>query len=417
MKSLTPHLDSTQIYVSTSGQDTNTGTKEHPLQTINKAIDLTDNNSPTWIRLRNGDTFQETIRLTKGGKSPEAPFVISDYGEETPNKSYPQINSGDGTAIRGDNVSYVAIQNVRLYAHTRNPKEQNYKLSQGGHGIYWLGDTWNWLVLENLDISYFRNGITIQNRNQKGQSKDVIVRSCNVRSNHSHDGHSQGMFTHGINGLLLYQNEFFHNGWYENRDTGGVTKAKATKFNHNVYIDNERSSNISVISNKFSNAASHGIQLRPGGTLLNNVFSRNPIQAQIGGGSNYQKHNPDGVHAVVTGNQAYHANDINSEAVRGIGFLFENIRSAICSENEIAYDESISSVNTRAIRIGADCHTENMTFTNNLVYGHIRGGITAKDGQRYESHGNSWYDTQVDEDNTLTKDIIDFHHKLTHQRT
>jgi hypothetical protein len=88
-----------------------------------------------------------------------------------------------------------------------------------------------------------------------------------------------------------------------------------------------------VRGNIIANASSHGMQLRPGGTVVNNLFVRNSIALSVGGGNNPE---PGGVTATVRGNVILDGKDIDAAQPRGWGMWFANIASGHVVSNVIA---------------------------------------------------------------------------------
>ncbi|MEP0761504.1 MAG: right-handed parallel beta-helix repeat-containing protein [Chloroflexota bacterium] len=96
--------------------------------------------------------------------------------------------------------------------------------------------------------------------------RNIVV---DAYSRNNNEGHSQGLFASGVHGLTIEGNVFDHNGWRP-----GVSKR--TIFNHNLYIQNDNTK-VVVRDNLITRGASHGLQLRPGGTVVRNTFWRNAI--------------------------------------------------------------------------------------------------------------------------------------------
>jgi hypothetical protein len=154
----------------------------------------------------------------------------------------------------------------------------------------------------------------------------VIVDAWTI---HAIGGHSQGLYAYAVDGLLIEENAFDHNGWNEQ-----VPGAGADVFSHNVYIDNDNTG-VVVRGNVIANASSHGMQLRPGGTVVNNLFVRNSIALSVGGGDNPE---PGGVTADVRGNVILDGKDIDAVQPRGWGMWFANIASGCVRRNVIAHN-------------------------------------------------------------------------------
>jgi hypothetical protein len=151
-------------------------------------------------------------------------------------------------------------------------------------------------------------------------------------------------------------------------------------FNHNLYIDNDNTG-VVVRGNLIANAASHGMQLRPGGVCVDNLFVRNSIALQVGGGNHPD---PGGVLAEVHQNVIVDGKNIDASQPRGWGMWFANIASGHVSENVIANNVS----GTSPLGIGLDGHhvgdtvasigVHDLVIEDNVVYDW--GGNLSLDG-------------------------------------
>jgi hypothetical protein len=176
-----------------------------------------------------------------------------------------------------------------------------------------------------------------------------------------------GMFVYNVDGLLLEGNIVDHNGWSPTAtratppDQGGATALK-----HNIYIARPGSGLVARY-NYIARASSHGIQVRNGGYVNNNVFVRNPIAWQYGYGGdlNYTKYGLSSP-GRVEDNLTIDAEDMNTSInqVRGINGWLTNARGVTIDDN-VAVDNTTSPTNDvflqldRAYEIGA-------AITNNI---------------------------------------------------
>jgi hypothetical protein len=115
-----------------------------------------------------------------------------------------------------------------------------------------------------------------------------------------------------------------------------------TIFNHNMYIQTTNE-NIVVRSNIIADASSHGIQLRSGGVLEDNLFISNPISMLVGGGDNPV---PGGVWVSVRRNMAMYGRGISSTLPRSFGLDGSNLREGVIADNifymsEIGYNGNV----------------------------------------------------------------------------
>jgi hypothetical protein len=160
--------------------------------------------------------------------------------------------------------------------------------------------------------------------------KDFKLRRSTIVDAHCVHGtgaHPQGLYALSVDGLLIEECLFDHNGWSES-----VPGAGADVFSHDLYVDNDNS-DVVVRGNIIANAASHGLQLRCGGTVVDNLFVRNSIALLVGGGN---APNPGGVRAEVRGNVVLDGKNIDDQNPRGWGMCFANIASGRVHGNVIA---------------------------------------------------------------------------------
>src|SRR5215208_666743 len=78
-ESLEPRVLLSSYYVSTSGNDANTGTLAAPFRTIQRAANFAGSGDTVFIR---GGTYRETVRPAHSGSSSD-PVVFRPYNNET----------------------------------------------------------------------------------------------------------------------------------------------------------------------------------------------------------------------------------------------------------------------------------------------------------------------------------------------
>jgi hypothetical protein len=166
------------------------------------------------------------------------------------------------------------------------------------------------MLFEDCEFEAYHTNLVLQGYG--GIHEDVRVRRCvivDAYARHSaNNGHPQGLYAYAVDGLLIEENLFDHNGW---SDT--VPDAGPDMFCHNLYINNG-TFNVKVRGNIITNASSHGMQLRCGGEATNNLFVRNAIALSVGGGNNPE---PGGVTGLVLGNVVLEGKDIVPSLPRG----------------------------------------------------------------------------------------------------
>lgn len=352
-----PSTATQMIYVSSStGDDSNPGTQAEPFQTIAAGIDALRDGQPDWLLLKKGDVWDESLggsRWKKSGTSPTEPMIVWTYGTG----ARPLLRTGSGGAMRvlaGQStptfVENLVISGLHFYAHTRDPSGPSFTDPNGAIGLQWLRGCRS-LLLDDCVFQAYATGMVIEDFYGDGVS-NVTLRRCQVLDSYSTGGHAQGILAVGINGLTIEECLFDNNG-FNNQIAG----AEPTIFNHNIYVTNS-CSNVVVRKNIILRAASHGIQLRPGGVLEDNLFVLNPISVLLGGGT---FPNPGGIIATATRNVLLEGNDIGT-GLRGWGFELTNIQNVTLQDNIIA---NMASAGGNSFAIEDDPNT---TYINNIVW-------------------------------------------------
>jgi hypothetical protein len=272
---LSPSADTRFVYVSSSaGNDANNGLSEAaPKATISAGKGLCRAGYPDWLLLKAGDTWtnQSFGNFSKSGRSASEPMVISSYGSGA--RPFIKTGTSDGLDMFGSTpVSHVYIVGLHLKAHT-------FTGSQGATGMFLLADV-NDILVEDCMIEGYSDNFVVQNASNFRLRYSVVVDSYSTAS------HSQGIYAEGIDGLLIEQCVFDHNGWKE-----GVAGAGATMYNHNIYING--CSNVVVRGNLFLRASSIGNKYNSDGTgafqnllVENNFYIEGEVGISCGGNSN-----------------------------------------------------------------------------------------------------------------------------------
>jgi hypothetical protein len=360
--------DTLKVYVSSSGgSDNNDGlTEATAVKTIAKGKSIVRNNFPDWLLLKRGDVWVEGIGgWTKSGKSAAEPILISTYGDAV---ERPLLKTGAQPAIQATSpVNYVAIVGLHFYAHTRDPGSPDFvDDSSGSEGIRWVTKSDSLLVEDVMVQFYAGTNITIQGTAAGPITNFKLRRSIIVDAYRDYDlGHSQGIYTESVNGLVIEENFFDHNGWNET-----AAHASKTGFNHNMYI-HVGCKDLVVRRNISMRASSHGLQARPGGMVDENLFVDNPLALSFGlvlGGSSPL---PGGVSGELRGNVLRDGSDISDTEPRGYGMEIANMKSGLVEDNIIAHDKSIKDYGA-AIELhnneGEGVGLNNLTIKNNIFY-------------------------------------------------
>ena len=276
---LTPSADTLTVYVSSStGNNTNDGlTPSTPKATISAGKALLRSNMPDWLLLKAGDTWtnQNLGSLTKSGRSAAEPMVIGSYGSG----ARPLIRTGtnDGVGIFNQ-VSHVVIVGLHFNAHT-------FDGSQDTAGMRLVGSIDD-LLVEDCFVQGYADNIIAIGINGPGTFTNLRLRRCVIADSYSSAAHSQGIYTEKVDGLLIEECVFDHNGWKE-----GAGGSPATIFNHNTYIN--ATSNVVLRGNLFMRASSIANKFNADNTgdsqntlVENNFYIEGEIGISAGGNTN-----------------------------------------------------------------------------------------------------------------------------------
>jgi hypothetical protein len=328
---LSPSRDTRAVYVSSStGNDRNDGqAPARPKRTIAAGKALLRDRSADWLLLQRGDAWDEGLgQWTKSGRSPQEPMVVASYGS-SPDRPLLRTGAGDGVTTLGsggappttENVSFVGLRfESNGYDGSGAPTAGARILRPSKH-----------LLFEDCLFQAYHTNLVLQG--YEGRHEDLRIRRCvivDAYARHAADnGHPQGLYAFAVDGLLVEESVFDHNGW-----SAAVPDAGPDMFCHDLYIDNGNTG-VTVRGNIIANAASHGMQLRCGGTATDNLFLGNAIALSVGGGVSPE---PAGVTAVVTDNVILEGRDIDASQPRGWGLWFGNIAGGQVTGNVVAHN-------------------------------------------------------------------------------
>ncbi|MCX5658232.1 MAG: hypothetical protein NTW19_00750 [Planctomycetota bacterium] len=349
--------DTRTIYVSSSaGSDSNNGlSSASPLKTIVAAQKLQRNGSPDWILLKKGDVFRETVFWRNSGRSTSEPAVLGAYGTGARPSIRPAAGADGIQMFPSTSVNNVAIVGIDLYAESRDPANGTPNTA-GSTGIFALGNVDN-LLIEDTSVRFFGNDLVVEQYDVNRPDNLQVRRSIFTDAYSATSGHSQGAYLDGINGILLEENLFDHNGW--NDQVSGAVK---TMYNHNIYMQSNNSGGAIIVKNNITTrASSHGLQARSGGTITGNLADENAIGLLVGGGDSPMV---GGVVTSMTNNVVLESGDIGSDP-RGWGIDITNLKSGLISGNIIAHQKSTQS---QGHGIDIDSPVLLTTLSNNIVY-------------------------------------------------
>ena len=289
-----PSETSRIIYVSASeGSDQNNGLSEQaPVKSISRAKQLVRDTYPDHILLKRGDTWtiSEGLGSFYSGKSAEEPMVVSYYGNEG---GRPLIKTERPFFyLENGERSHLGFIGLEFYAYKHDPSSPNYESEKGVSAISFINASGENILIEDCKFNYMQMGAYTTGSGKEGRATVGALKNFKFRRNiclHSWAGDSyhvhetrtrvQGMFIYGVEGILLEENLFDHNGWNEQIEGAG-----ATMYNHNIYMStsNPHSEKILIRGNIIARASANGLHLRSGGYVENNLFVQNANNVNLG---------------------------------------------------------------------------------------------------------------------------------------
>lgn len=367
---LSPSADSLVIYVSNStGNDGNDGLSEsNPVRTLSRALTLVRDQMPDWIRLKSGDVFlNERIVTSKSGRSAAEPMVITSYGVGARPRITPA--SGQG-AIQ---LNYVGnVQNagkvslVGLHLDAGDAGD-----AATGLTIFTSVNTASHFLIEDCVIERFKDNVLMQGRlGGSGMIANVTLRRSVIANSALYgQTNSHGMYLHAIDGLLIEENLIDHNGWSE------PDRSDANIFSNNILITTASSPLTTIRRNIIARGSSHGVQLRSGGVIEDNLFLSNPTGILLGGGQPDQNTHRTGVTGSVRGNAILYGLNLNQANLRGVGLQASNIglNGAVIENNIIAHNVATDALGATgllfsATGLGTGVGYNNMQVRSNIIY-------------------------------------------------
>jgi hypothetical protein len=239
--------DSRVIYVSASGNDSNSGTDvRHPIQTVARGLSKLRNAMPDWLLLRRGDSFSGGINLNLSGRSAAEPLVVASYAEST---SASQGRPTLGDTINISNCSHVAVIHLGVVQAITPPYG-----GDNGAEVNSASD----VLIEGCRFQGGNQGLAYGGA---GTTSQTNVRA---RRNVIYESNSEPIFIHGTTIALIEENILYNPlSTYKNGDC------------HGMYIARAGNSDISAIGNLVfldpTLNSGNGIMMRPGGIARGNV--------------------------------------------------------------------------------------------------------------------------------------------------
>jgi hypothetical protein len=378
---ISPSADSRVLYVAASGLDTNPGTQAAPLKTIAAAVGKTRAGYPDWVLLKRGDTFREAINWGTGGRSADEPQLLGVWGVGArPIVSPP--SGGNGFEASYNRRAFLAVVGVAFVA-TRDPAN----VAPAGTGVRWYGPG-DGLLIEDCYIEGFGNGINVIGADATAAISNVLLNRCVVVDCYrTASTHGEGIYCTYARNVTLRECVFDRNGWSPTAPNAG-----RDVYSHNIYIDNEQAGGpgpgvgFTVERCILTRGASHGLQLRCGGNVVDNLFAENSIALLVGGGDGFATSSPGGISFTASNNVILQSGDIDASNPRGYGVDLVNIKTGDFRGNIIAHDASAAAYGHG---VSIDAPTTGLSLTGNIVWDWrtprlVGAGVTVTET------GNAW---------------------------
>ena len=354
----------------------------HAYRTIKAAYSQLRNGKPDWILLKKGDTFELNDRVwLKSGKSQSAHLVFGAYGDV--NDKRPVIDSGLGDVIKGTkDRSFVTITGIEFYASKRDPSSSNFvgwSTDTGSPTVFSniAGNGLSGLHFENNRFNFYGGALSISSVNN-AIVQNVVIRRNEILNSYSTTGHSQGVFMAHTDKVLIEENIFDHNGWYQQRPSDVAINTKkygyATFFNHNVYIGD--STNLIIEKNLSSRSSSIGMKFTSNSDtntkidtintynmlLKNNVVIEGEVGFSIGGNKDFNNgYRWDNIQVI---NNVLSNIGRTRPTNRDLAFNIDvnDWQSGVVCGNTVT-DNAANITNTYGLRVAG--HTRDLTVKNN----------------------------------------------------
>jgi len=312
-----PPADARIYYVSATGSDTNDGLSQaRPLRTARKAYDKVRNGSADWILFKAGETFDGGFGVwAKSGRSSDEPLHVGVYGEG----DRPIIHTNGGDFWRGyGSIANIRMEGLHAFANQRlGQSSENMAWREGGMSLFGKGGN---IFLQDCKFEGFQFNLVFQGYNG-GSINNIVIYRCIVNNAFGHwdkavSGHSSGIYAQSVTNMEFVECTFDRNGWNAN-----VKGAQRTKFNHNLYIQ-YNCENVNMRRSIITRGSSHGLQLRSGGDIVDNLFVRNALACFV-------QLDP----SMIIDNVVIEGDDIDSKEIRGQGITVNPTTEALVANN------------------------------------------------------------------------------------
>jgi len=385
----TPSSDSLLIYVSSStGNNANScsgSSPATPKATLAAGYACLRTGFPDWLLLKRGDVWNDQGFLwAKSGRGLSEPMLVSSYGDPAlprPKLNLLTVEGFSSVALGGSAVQHVAVAGLH-FKLCGNLCTVNYNIG----AFDWNRPGTNIIFEDNLVEGAKGTSVVFVGGSQANPSS-TFVTNVKIRRNVIVDAYrGSGVYAYGVDGLLIEENIIDQNGWQPGTPFIGTDAI----YHHDLYIGEYQVWNATIRRNILTRAASHGLQLRNGGVIENNLFVRNPINFFLGAHPSTVRDNValDGTNMV-----AWPANPVLGEGLRGWGFHLANILSALVEHNILAHKaaninpafavsvENGNSVNLRENIIynwpGADVEVNGIYTNFNINQNYLQDFVTS----------------------------------------
>jgi hypothetical protein len=367
---VTESFDTRIIYVSSSmGSDTNNGLSEiSPVQTLERGYSLLRDSCPDWMLLRCEDEWYENITsIGKSGRSADEPILISSYGEG----ERPLIKSEESSVISNDGhvfPEHVFFIGLDLYSYKRDPASSDYDESvTSNRGVRWVGGG-NDILMEDCCFRFFSGGLVAQ-KYSGPQLSDFRLRRSIITDSYSTNSHSSGFYASHVDGLLVEECIFDHNGWLiQGTGDNSQEAGAATMFNHNTYFN--ECNDVVFRGNMFLRPSSMGNKMcsnhpdsSTGILFDNNLYVEGEIGIGIGGNTEDPSRFND---VIIRNNVMLHIGRSNPTS-RNFGWYLEISDNNNCVVTNNCFVHQPWYDNTYAVNIGG-ASEENILIKKNIIY-------------------------------------------------
>ncbi len=278
-------------------------------------------------------------------------------------------------------ASFSAVIGIQFVASQRNPASPDFTgFNSDVSGLNALGGYNNsvvgGLLIEDCWFDWFDGNVLQSPLTTAPVLTDVIVRRNIFTNNYSSADHSQGLYSDRAS-ILLEENTFDHNGWYQQAVNNNPTNGGATFFNHNTYFAETRNTifrknlflRASSIGSKFTSNTPSGLnQVNTWNLQIDdNLYVEGEIGISLGGNDN-QHNGPRWRNIHVTNNIMMHIGRTQpTSRTLGWGLDVQDWRGGVVQGNIFAsWGDSAVVNNTYALHSVGD--TTGVEYTNNIFY-------------------------------------------------